>query len=99
MASAFESVQGHCPDLQMGRDIVWSFDLMVLRIFPDRIQQCRADVSKYAFLPPARVPAEMMPPKYHDGAGNPDPNAQIDLSAQIPATNKDGSKNFREDGY
>ncbi len=99
VASAFESVRGHCPDLKMGRDIVWSFDLMVLRIFPDRIQQCRADVSKYAFLPPARVPAEMMPPKYHDGAGNPDPNAQIDLSAHIPATNKDGSENFREDGY
>lgn len=99
VASAFESVKGHCPDAKMGRDIVWSFDLMVLRVFPDRIEQCRADVSKFAFLPPPRVLDGLMVPKYHDAAGNPDPYAQIDVSTEIKPTNPDGSVNFRVDGY
>ena len=99
VTSAFESVKGHCPDVQMGRDIVWSFDLMVLRVFPDRIEQCRADVSKFAFLPPPRVLSGLTAPKYHDAAGNPDPYAQIDVSTEIKSTNPDGSVNFRVDGY
>ena len=99
VASAFESVKRHCPDVQMGRDIVWSFDLMVLRVFPDRIEQRRADVSRFAFLPPPRVLGGLMVPKYHDPAGNPDPYAQIDVSTEIKPTNPDGSVNFRVDGY
>jgi len=65
VASAFDSVKAHCPDVVMGKDIVWSFDLMVLRVFPDRIEQCRADVSRYSFNPPVQSPDGMMPPKYN----------------------------------
>lgn len=99
VASAFQSVKAHCPDVVMGRDIAWSFDLMVLRVFPDRIEQCRADVSRFSFNPPMRLPNGMLPPKYHDGDGKSDPYAQIDISTQIPATNSDGSVNYRMDGY
>ena len=98
VASAFESVRAHCPDVEMGRDIVWSFDLMVLRVFPDRIEQCRADVSDYAFNPPVQMPVGMLPPKYNDGAGKGDPYYQIDTNAAIPAVSG-GVTNYRIDGY
>jgi ribonuclease Z len=98
--SAFQSVRNRCPDIQMGKDIVWSFDLMVLRVFPDRIEQRRALVSDYAFNPPVQMPKEgFYPPKYDDGSGKGDPYAQIDRSTEIPATNEDGSVNYRADGY
>ena len=99
VASAFDSVKAHCPDVEMGKDIVWSFDLMVLRVFPDRIEQCRADVSAYCFTPPVQMPSGLCVPKYNDGNGSADPFAQIDLTTQIPATNSDGSVNYRLDGY
>ncbi len=99
VASALESVKAHCPDVQMGRDIVWSFDLMVLRVFPHRIEQCRADVSRFCFVPPVRIPDGILTPKYHDAEGKGDPFAQIDLSTEIPATNPDGTINYRIDGY
>jgi ribonuclease Z len=99
VASAFDSVKAHCPGIQMGKEIVWSFDLMVLRVFPNRIEQYRADVSRYAFNPPVQLPTGMLPPKYNDGNGNGNPYAQIDPTAQIPATNEDGSVNYRIDGY
>ena len=98
VASAFDSVRAHCPDVEMGRDIVWSFDLMVLRVFPDRIEQCRADVSRYCFNPPVQLPDGMMPPKYNDGAGKGDPYYQIDTNAAIPAV-EGGVTNYRVDGY
>ena len=98
VASAFDSVKAHCPDVEMGKDIVWSFDLMVLRVFPDRIEQCRADVSKYCFNPPVQLPTGMLPPKYNDGAGSGDPFYQIDTNAAIPAVSG-GVTNFRVDGY
>ena len=98
VGSAFDSVKAHCPDVVMGRDIVWSFDLMVLRVFPDRIEQCRADVSDYAFTPPVQMPAGLIPPKYNDGAGNGDPYYQIDTNAAIPAV-EGGVTNYRVDGY
>ncbi len=91
--SALTSVQSHCPDVQMGDDIVWSFDLMVLRVFPDRVEQRRADVSRFSFTPPVRVPDGLLTPKYHDGTGAGDPYAQIDITAQIPPTNPDGTEN------
>jgi len=100
VASAFQSVANHCPDVVMGRDIVWSFDLMVLRVFPDRIVQCRAAVSDYCFNPPVQMPGGLMTPKYNDGHGNGNPFAQIDLATQIPATNETtGVENYRPDGY
>ena len=98
VASAFDSVKAHCPDIEMGKDLVWSFDLMVLRVFPDRIEQCRADVSDYAFTPPVQMPAGMIPPKYNDGAGHGDPYYQIDTNAAIPAV-EGGVTNYRVDGY
>lgn len=98
VASALASVQAHT-NVVFGRDLIWSFDLLVLRVYPDRIEQYRADVSDFAFNPPVQLDGEMYPPKYNDGHGNGDPYAQIDLSTQIPATNQDGSVNFREDGF
>ena len=98
VGSAFDSVKAHCPDVEMGQDIVWSFDLMVLRVFPDRIVQCRADVSDYAFTPPVQMPTGLIPPKYNDGAGNGDPYYQIDTNAAIPAV-AGGVTNYRTDGY
>lgn len=98
VGSAFDSVKAHCPDIEMGKDLVWSFDLMVLRVFPDRIEQCRADVSDYAFTPPVQMPAGMIPPKYNDGAGHGDPYYQIDTNSAIPAV-EGGVTNYRVDGY
>jgi ribonuclease Z len=98
VASAFDSVKAHCPDVVMGEDIAWSMDLMVLRVFPDRIDQYRADVSRYAFNPPVQLPAGMMPPKYNDGFGKGDPYYQIDTNAAIPAVSG-GVSNYRVDGY
>ena len=98
VGSAFDSVKAHCPDVEMGQDIVWSFDLMVLRVFPDRIEQRRADVSDYAFTPPVQMPVGLVPPKYNDGLGNGDPYYQIDTNAAIPAV-EGGVTNYRVDGY
>ena len=98
VGSAFDSVKAHCPDVEMGQDIVWSFDLMVLRVFPDRIEQRRADVSDYAFTPPVQMPVGLVPPKYNDGYGNGDPFYQIDTNAAIPAV-EGGVTNYRVDGY
>jgi ribonuclease Z len=100
VASAFQSVTNHCPEVKMGKDIVWSFDLMVLRVFPDRIEQRRAVVSDYCWNPPTQLPTNgMYAPKYNDGQGHGDPFAQIDRSTQIPATNLNGTVNYRPDGY
>jgi len=99
VASALQSVQAHNPYVEFGKDIVWSFDLMVLRVFPDRIEQCRAVVSDFCYNPPVQIPDGIMTPKYNDGHGHGDPFAQIDLSSQIPATNTNGSVNYSIDGY
>lgn len=99
IASALESVRAHCPDVRMGDDLTWSFDLMVLRVFPDRIEQVRAVVSDFGYYPPAQAPDDPNPPKYRDENGNWDPFAQIDLSTEIPAVNDDGTVNYREDGF
>ncbi len=98
VASALQSVQAHT-NVVWGQDLIWSFDLLVLRVFPDRIEQCRAVVSDYCFNPPVQLDGGTYPPKYHDGHGGGDPYAQIDLTTQIPATNTDGTVNYREDGY
>ena len=97
VASAFNSVQAHCTNIVFGKDIVWSFDLMVLRVFPDHIEQLRADVSDFAFSPQVQLPSGMYPPKYStNGVGN--PFAQIDLSTQIPAV-VNGTTNYNPNGY
>ena len=99
LLSQIVSVTNHCPTVQMGRDLVWSFDLMALRVFPDRIEQRRLAVSDYSFNPPVQRDGGTCPPKYNDGNGSGNPYAQIDTSASISPTNTDGSVNYRIDGY
>jgi len=99
VASAFNSVKAHCTNIVFGTDIVWSFDLMVLRVFPDRIEQRRAVVSDYAFNPPVQLSGGMKPPIYNDGKGNGDPYAQIDLSTSLSRTNANGTENWQLNGY
>ena len=101
VSSAFNSVQAHFTNsIVFGKDIVWSFDLMVLRVFPDHIEQYRADVSDYAWNPPVQLPpGGFYPPKYSDANGVGNPFAQIDPSASIPATNQDGTINYNPNGY
>ncbi len=93
VASAFQSVSNHCPNIKMGKDIVWSFDLMVLRVFPDRIEQRRAVVSDYCFNPPVQISGAMKPAKYNSAY------TQLDLSTSLSRTNLDGSVNWSADGY
>jgi ribonuclease Z len=102
VASAFNSVQAHCTNIVFGRDIVWSFDLMVIRVFPDRIEQYRADVSDFAWSPVPQQPlggsGGFYPPKYRDANGVGDPFAQIDTNSAIPAVS--GSvTNYNPNGY
>jgi ribonuclease Z len=99
VASAISSVQAHCTNIVFGKDIVWSFDQMVLRVFPNRIEQLRAVVSDYAWNPSVQLPTNgMYAPKYNtNGVG--DPFAQIDLSTSISRTNEDGTVNWNENGY
>ena len=98
VASALQSVQAHT-NVAMGADLIWSFDLMVLRVFPDRIEQQRAVVSDFCFNPPTQLSTNTpLMPKYNDGT-NGNPFAQIDLTTHIPATNADGSVNYRIDGF
>lgn len=112
---ALESVKKHCPWVVFDRDaqgrrtqngnLVWSYDCMVIRVFPDRIEQLRADVSDYNFAAtPPYARYDLLPPKYATADGKPDPTAQLDLSTQIPAEVKDANGNviqvnYRTDGY
>jgi ribonuclease Z len=100
VASALSSVQAYCTNnpVVFGQNMVWAFDLMVLRVFPDRIQQFRADVSSFAWSPQPQLPSGgFYLPKYNtNGTGN--PFAQIDLSTQIPAVNN-GTTNYNPNGY
>jgi ribonuclease Z len=101
VATALKSVQAHCPDIKkVGDQLVWSFDLMVLRVFPDRVQQCRALVNEFTFSAPASVLyTNLYAPKYHTTSGAEDPLAQLDLSTWIQPTNSDGTINYRTDGW
>lgn len=112
---ALESVKKHCPWVVFDRDaqgrptqngnLVWSYDCMVIRVFPDRIEQWRADVSDYNFAAtPPYSRYDLLPPKYATPDGKPDPTAQLDLSTEIPAEVKDANGNviqvnYRTDGY
>jgi hypothetical protein len=71
---------------------------MVLRVFPTKIEQYRADVSDFAWNPqPQMPPGGFYLPKYNDGT-NGNPFAQIDLSTEIPAVNG-GVTNYNPSGY
>ncbi|MCX6924674.1 MAG: MBL fold metallo-hydrolase [Verrucomicrobia bacterium] len=97
--SAFNSVKAHCPNIVLGKDIIWSFDLMVLRVFPDHIEQYRADASDYAWNPYPQNPPTTTTPKYHTPNGDGDPYAQINVSTAYSQTNQDGSVNWNANGY
>jgi len=104
VACALKSVQAYCPDIQkLGDQLVWSFDLMVLRVFPDRIEQRRAVVNDFSFNPPIpSVPEDLYAPKYHDANGNWNPFFQIDRDDEIRSTEEggaDGQPTYRKDGY
>jgi len=103
---ALNSVRAHCPEVVMDKDVgnmVWSFDLMVLRAFAGDpkppIQQLRAVVSDYGFSPMYPVIPNQNTPKYHTPDGEGDPYAQIDTSTEIPPVDENGNCNYREDGY
>ena len=108
VACALESVQKHCPEIKKeGDQLVWSFDLMVLRVFPDKIEQRRAVVNNFSFNPPiSSTPEDMYAPKYHDEDGSGNPLYQIDMPKEIvdpiPPTEQggyDGQPTYDQDGY
>jgi ribonuclease Z len=97
---ALKSVQAHCPEAELGRNMVWSFDLMVIKVTKEQISMFRGDVSDYAYSPTANVPPVklMNTPKYHDSEGKGDPYYQIDTSTEIPSCGTN-TCNYRDDGY
>ena len=101
VAGAYASLQTYCTNTTVvfGQNMIWSFDLMVLRVYPDKILAYRADVSDFAWNPqPQMPPGGFYPPKYNtNGVGN--PFAQIDTSTEIPPTNHNGTVNYDPSGY
>lgn len=98
IACALASINKHCPDItDLGQGLTWSFDLMVIRVFPNKIEQYRAKVLDYGFSPIYQGPASDLQntPKYHDAQANGDPYAQIDRTAEIQA----GANTYCTDGY
>ncbi len=104
VACALKSIQAHCPDIvELGGRFTVSFDLMVLRVFPDKILQQRAKVSNFGYSPVVTsLPSPMKPTKYHDSSNAGDPYAQIDRTYQIVSTEEggmNGQPTYRKDGY
>jgi ribonuclease Z len=80
---AIKSVEAHNPDIVWGQDIIWSFDLMVLKVFQNgggkpRIEQYQADVSSFTFAAIGNPPDDLNPPKYWRYAVDNDGNIQYD---------------------
>jgi ribonuclease Z len=74
----------------LGRDIIWSTDLMVLKVKKGQpIEQLIGKVSDYTFDPSQNVPANPKPPKY------PTPTAQLEEATLI----KPGAGTYCENGY
>ncbi len=107
---ALKSVRAHCPDIIWDIDnpnnsnLIWSFDLMMLRVRKSEITQCQGLVPNFGYSPiVSGLPTDMNPPKYYTtnskGEIIGDPYAQIDPSTEIPATNEDGTVNYCDDGY
>lgn len=86
VACAMNSVRNHFPKSrypQFGKDIVWSTDLMVLKVKkrghgrPPEIEQLIGKVSDYTFAAPQNVHSPLSTPKY------PSPTAQLDTTNLI----------------
>lgn len=89
---ALNSVQAHFPVggyPVFGKDIIWSTDLMVLKVKKNEITQMMGQVSRYTFGAPLNVPSPLAPPKY------PSPTAQLDQSTLIQS----GSTTYCDNGY
>jgi ribonuclease Z len=103
VACALKSVQAHCPEIRReGDQLVWSFDLMVLRVFPNRIEQRRAVANDFSFNPPipmSQLHPDMYAPKYHDEDGAGDPFVQIDTDGETAVGIPPSDDTYREDGY
>jgi len=109
VACALNSIRNHAPWVDMNTDhpersnFVFSFDLMVLSVFPKEITphipQFRAVVSDYGFSPVALSP-DTKPAKYHNPDGSDDPYKQLDLETWIqPCNPATGGCHYRDDGY
>jgi ribonuclease Z len=117
---ALDSVRGHVPGIswdpsgeihdsgkhprQGSGNITWSTDLMVLRVFPEKILVQRGVVKDRTYQPyPGAQYPNQNPPKYDDHDPSTlygDAYAQLDTSTAVPATNpKTHKENYREDGY
>lgn len=106
---ARESVRNHCPEikcLQPGEpgfkpdenELIWSYDTMVLRVYPDRIEQRKALISYYTYTPyPPYTYYDLLAPKYAN------PEDQLDLTTEIKSTEEGGWQDqkttYRQDGY
>lgn len=94
--SAMKSIRDHYPK----GDVTIAADFMVLDVKSSGITKRRAVVSDWAWYPVATLHPDVNVPKYHNPDGSPNPTAQVDLSAEVPATDPTtGKENYREDGY
>jgi ribonuclease Z len=105
VACALNSVRQYVPDITWNKEydpvhknLVWSFDLMVIRLFAgeDRILQQLSNATDFGFSPPVQLPADALPPKYHDENGDWDPYAQIDRHMEIPPEEYELPSNVQE---
>ncbi len=84
---ALESIRAHVPGIgRLGEKIAWSYDLMVLRVYKDRVVQCRAVVDDYSVQTHSNsIPAaDQAPPKYYllqNGGKVANPMGQLDPDA------------------
>ncbi len=101
VACAFNSVLQHCTDLgKLGEKLTWAFDLMVIKVTADTIQQLRGVVSDFSIAQHYQVRSDANSPKYWRWGGMPgqkvaDPIAQIDEANVI----QPGDDTYRPDGY
>lgn len=109
---AYSIIKKYCPWVtfdphqKTGNNLIWSFDLMVLRAFADdpehKINVLRASVNDFGFGPVAGSPSGLKPAKYHnnDADKSDDPCQQLDLDTYIPPQDPvTKTCNYRDDGY
>lgn len=105
VACALKSVHAHVPEIHsVGDKLTWSYDCMIIRVFPNRIEQRKAAISDYNYAPnPAYPFYDSFIPKYNDGTQG-DPYAQLDRTTEILSTEDYESEGinqttYRKDGY